>query len=130
MGKTRSTSHPDDSDVDVIVSDALTTQQAQFENFLDVQQKAFQVYLFFFFFFFFRVPPSFNMLKIQAGEQEKSEIYIYICIYIFFVLGALQWIRAVICACKSNACKKKKKKKKKKLVISKRWNNVKSGYCS
>ena len=31
---------------------------------------------------FFRVPPSFNMLKIQAGEQEKSEIYIYM--YIFF----------------------------------------------
>ena len=68
------------------------------------------------------------MLKIQAGEQEKSEIYIYV--YIFFVLGALQCIRAVICACKSNACKKKKKKKKKKLVISKRWNNGKSGYCS
>ena len=68
------------------------------------------------------------MLKIQAGEQEKSEIYIYIYIYIyffFFVLGALQCIRAVICACKSNACKKKKK-----LVISKRWNNGKSGYCS
>ena len=34
-------------------------------------------------FFFFRVPPSFNMLKIQAGEQEKSEIYIYIYIYIY-----------------------------------------------
>ena len=63
------------------------------------------------------------MLKIQAGEQEKSEIYIYVYIY-FFVLGALQCIRAVICACKSNACKKKK------LVISKRWNNGKSGYCS
>ena len=61
------------------------------------------------YFFFFRVPPSFNMLKIQAGEQEKSEIYIYVYIYIyiyFFVLGALQCIRAVICACKSNACKK------------------------
>ena len=28
-------------------------------------------------FFFFRIPPSFNMLKIQAGEQEKLEIYIY-----------------------------------------------------
>ena len=65
--------------------------------------------VFYVFFFFFRVPPSFNMLKIQAGEQEKNQkyiyIYIYICIYIyifFFVLGALQCIRAVICA----SCKK------------------------
>ena len=33
--------------------------------------------------FFFRIPPSFNMLKIQAGEQEKSE-YIY-----FFRFGCI-----------------------------------------
>ena len=31
-------------------------------------------------FFFFRIPPSLNMLRIQAGEQEKSEI-------LFFLLG-------------------------------------------
>ena len=42
------------------------------------------------------------MLKIKAGEQEKSEIYIYF----FFVLGALQCVRTVICACNSNACKR------------------------
>ena len=39
MGKTRSTSHHDDSDVDAIVSDALAKQQVSFEKMLDVQQK-------------------------------------------------------------------------------------------
>ena len=27
--------------------------------------------------FFFRIPLSLNMLRIQAGKEEKSEIYIY-----------------------------------------------------
>ena len=45
MGNTRSTSHHDDSDVDAIVSDALTKQQVSFEKMLDVQQKAFQACL-------------------------------------------------------------------------------------
>ena len=45
MGKTRSTSHHDDSDVDAIVSDALAKQQVPFEKMLDVQQKAFQACL-------------------------------------------------------------------------------------
>ena len=43
-------------------------------------------------FFFFRVPPSFNMLKIQAGEQEKNQKYIYIYMYIyiyFFRFGCI-----------------------------------------
>ena len=62
--------------------------------------------------FFFQIPPSLNMLRIQAGEQEKSEIYIFF----FSVLGATQCIRTVMSA--------------KELVISKKWNNAKSGYCS
>ena len=45
MGKTRSTSHNDDSDVDSIVSEALTKQQVSFEKMLDIQQKAFQACL-------------------------------------------------------------------------------------
>ena len=45
MGKTRSTSHHDESDVDAIVSDALAKQQVSFEKMLDVQQKAFQACL-------------------------------------------------------------------------------------
>ena len=45
MGKTRSTSHHDDLDVDAIVSDALAKQQVSFEKMLDVQQKAFQACL-------------------------------------------------------------------------------------
>ena len=41
MGKTRSTSHHNDSDVDAIVSD-VAKQQVSFEKMLDIQQKAFQ----------------------------------------------------------------------------------------
>ena len=54
------------------------------------------------------------MLMIQAGEQEKSEI----CF--LFVLGAMQCIRTIISALM----------RAKELVISKKWNNAKSGYCS
>ncbi|KAK2180005.1 hypothetical protein NP493_462g00013 [Ridgeia piscesae] len=45
MGKTRSTSHHEDSDVDAIVNDALVKQYVTFEKMLDAQQKAFQVCL-------------------------------------------------------------------------------------
>ena len=45
MGKTRSTSHHEDSNVDAIVSDALAKQQVSFEKMLDVQQKAFEACL-------------------------------------------------------------------------------------
>ena len=41
------------------------------------------------------LPPSLNMLRIQAGEQEKSEISSS-----SFVLGAMQCIRTIISACK------------------------------
>ena len=44
MGKTRSTSHHNDSDVDAIVSD-VAKQQVSFEKMLDVQQKAFEACL-------------------------------------------------------------------------------------
>ena len=46
------------------------------------------------------IPPSLNILslrgpslRIQVGEQEKSEIF-------FFVLGSMQCIRTIISACK------------------------------
>jgi coproporphyrinogen III oxidase len=42
---TRSTSHPEDSDVDGIINDVLDKQQLTFENMLAVQQKAFQACL-------------------------------------------------------------------------------------
>ena len=62
--------------------------------------------------------PSLNMLRIQAGKQEKSE---YLFIFSFWV--SMQCIRAIISACKRVV-------RAKELVISKKWNNAKTGYCS